>query len=61
MGAGSMLQASSISIWACIFEGLAKKLAKDRQRRSNGISLLNRPAQPVVADLGPPADSRRQR
>ena len=38
-----------------------ERCVEDRQRRRGGVSLLNGPAQPVVADPGPPSDSRRQR
>ena len=38
-----------------------ERCVEDRQRRRGGISLLNGSAQPVVADPGPPAVSRRQR
>ena len=39
-----------------------ERCVEDRQRRRGGVSLLNGPvAQPVVADPGPPAESRRQR
>ena len=38
-----------------------ERCVEDRQRRRGGISLLNGSVQPVVADPGPPADSRRPR
>jgi integrase len=38
-----------------------ERCVEDRQRRCGGASLLNGPVQPVVADPGRPADSRRQR
>ena len=38
-----------------------ERCVEDRQRRRGGVSLLGVPVQPVVADPGPPAESRRQR
>jgi integrase len=38
-----------------------ERCVEDRQRRRGGISLLNGPALPVLAEPGPPVEARRQR